>query len=277
MSVIDLQVPATVADKFKRLLESLQTCRSLLVAFSGGVDSTLLLAAAQRVLRDRVIAVTARFAVHPVSETRYATRLAENLGVRHLICDSGQMSSPDFIANAPDRCYVCKDLLFGQLSRLGRELGTAYIAQGTNRDDLADYRPGMRAAERWNILAPLLSADLRKSEIRQLSHALGLPNWDRPAASCLATRIPYGTPITAEKLQHVERAEAVLHELGFSGFRVRHHGTVARIEVLPTDFGRLLEAGPRQQVISALKKIGFRHVAMDLEGYVYGSMNRDIG
>jgi len=131
MSVIDLQVPATVADKFKRLLESLQTCRSLLVAFSGGVDSTLLLAAARRVLRDRVIAVTARFAVHPVSETRYATRLAENLGVRHLICDSGQMSSPDFIANAPDRCYVCKDLLFGQLSRLGRELGTAYIAQGT--------------------------------------------------------------------------------------------------------------------------------------------------
>lgn len=276
MTIRKSDVPTAVVEKFKSLLTCLESCESLLVAFSGGVDSTLLLAAAHRVLGNRVVAVTARFEAHPDSETRQAINMAENLGVRHIIHDTNQMSCPAFTANSKDRCYICKTLLFKDLSQLSRKLDLRHIAQGANCDDLADYRPGMRAAEHWRILSPLIAADLGKPEIRLLSRALGLPNWNRPAESCLATRIPYGILITPDNLTAVEMAEAVLHDLGFYCCRVRHHGTVARIEVMPLDFDRLLKKQNREKLIAALRRVGFSHVAMDLEGYVSGSMNQDI-
>ncbi len=276
MVAYDLQVPAAVAEKFQRLLVQLKSCGSLLVAFSGGVDSTLLLAAALRALGDQVVAVTARFAVHPPAEIRHAVQLAERLGAPHRVCDTDHMSHAAFTANSRDRCFVCKDLLFARLTEFRDRLGLAAIAQGANRDDLSDYRPGMRAVEKWAILSPLVDAGLAKAEIRQLARGLGLPNWNRPAASCLATRLPYGTAVTVERLRRVEQAEAVLASLGFSGLRVRHHGGVARIEIAAVDFGRLLVPDVRQEVVQSLRRIGYRHISLDLEGYVSGSLNRDL-
>ena len=273
----DLQVPGEAAEKFSRLLAHLQSCGSLLVAFSGGVDSTLLLAAARQALGERVLAVTARFAVHPAAEIRHAVRMAERLGVRHLVCDTDQMAHADFRANSQERCYVCKNLLFERLAALAGEQGLAGIAHGANCDDLADYRPGMRAAEKWGVLSPLVDAGLGKPAVRQLARSLGLPNWNRPAGSCLATRIPYGITISEERLRRVEQAEAVLEARGFTGLRVRHHESVARIEIPPQDFGRLLTPGTREAIVADLKRIGYRHVSLDLEGYVTGSLNRHAG
>ena len=255
------------------ILTRLQTYDALAVAFSGGVDSSLLLALAKAALGGRVVALTARSPVHPTWETEAARKFATELGVRHVVFDSGEMAMDDFRANSPDRCYICKKRLFADLKAEAGRLGIAAVSHGANHDDLGDFRPGMAAAAEMDIVAPLLDAGLSKAHVRAMSKGMGLSTWDRPAMACLATRIPYGTPITARALAMVAEAEAVLRARGFAHCRVRHYGDVAKIELSLDDLVGLASLADRQGMIRAFKQIGFVHVAVDLEGYRPGSMN----
>jgi uncharacterized protein len=262
--------------KYGRLVEALKKLDSLLVAFSGGVDSTLLLAVARDVLAERVVAVTVESPLHPSRERNQARRLARRLGVTHLLLQSETIGPTEFLANPKDRCYVCKQHLFRTLRPMAVDRGIHHIAHGANVDDLGDYRPGYAAALEMGIEAPLIDAGLTKTDIRTLSRRMGLETWDKPAMACLVTRIPYGTPVTLERLRQVERAEEALFDLGFGSCRVRYHGEVARIEVTPADIPRFLEVGLRRTVADKLRAVGFLHVALDLEGYRQGSMNLSL-
>lgn len=268
---------ALLQEKKNRLTRLLKTFDRLAVALSGGVDSALLLAEAHAVLGRFVIAVTARSPIHPDQDVDDAARIAAGLNVPHFIVDSGEMGRADFLANTPERCYICKKSVFGHLMKLIREKGFQHLAHGANADDRSDYRPGMRAARELGVAAPLMDAGLTKGDIRQMAKDRGLFVWDKPAMACLATRFPYGTPIDAAKIEMVRHAEQVLAGFGFVGCRVRHHGDVARIEV-PVDQLPALVADPsRGRIIEQFRKIGFLHVTVDLEGYVSGSMNRVLG
>jgi len=267
-------MPASLQDKKTRLLRILKTFDRLAVALSGGVDSALLLAEAHAVLGHCVIAVTARSPIHPNPDIDDAAKIAASLGVPHLIVDSGELGRTEFLANTPERCYICKQSVFGHLLALIREKGFQHLAHGANADDRGDYRPGMRAARELGVAAPLMDAGLTKDDIRRMAKERRLFVWDKPAMACLATRIPYGTPIDAVKIEQVWHAEQVLAAAGLVGCRVRHHGDVARIEV-PLDQLPTLMADPlRRRIVESLRKIGFMHVSVDLEGYVSGSMNR---
>ena len=246
------------------------------MAFSGGVDSTFLLAVAHKVLGNRLLAVTAYSPVQPESEKRAAIGLAKQMGVHHRVIQSQEMTLPVFIRNPTDRCYHCKIQLFGLLLKMAKDEGIQCVAHGANLDDLKDYRPGLKAAKELKIRAPLMDAGLTKADIRELSREMGLETWDKPAMACLASRIPYNTTLTIEKLAMVERAEQVLHQLGFRHCRVRHHGDLARIEVLPGDFSEILREEVSANIISQLQALGFDHISLDLEGYTQGSMNRGI-
>jgi pyridinium-3,5-biscarboxylic acid mononucleotide sulfurtransferase len=261
-------------EKGKRLRAVLRRCRPLAVAFSGGVDSTFLVAAAVEVLGEGVTAFTVHAPIHSRREVAQAVDTAVRLGVRHVVIPFDEMDAPEFTANPPNRCYVCKRILFGEILRRTAALGLPHLAHGVNLDDLADYRPGLKAAEEMGVLAPLVEAGLTKADIRELSRAMGLSTWDKPSMACLASRIPYGSPITAAVLQMVETAEEALQDLGFAGCRVRHHGDIARIEVPVRDVERLARAETRQAVVARLRAIGFTHVTLDLEGYTQGSLNR---
>ncbi len=263
-------------DKSRRLKAILRRSRPLAVAFSGGVDSTFLVAAAVEVLGDEVTAFTVHAPIHSRREVGQAAETAVRLGVRHVVIPFDGMDDPGFAANRPDRCYICKRILFGEILRRTAALGLSHLAHGVNLDDLGDYRPGLKAAEEMGVLAPLVEAGLTKADIRELSRAMGLPTWDKPSMACLASRIPYGRPITAAVLQMVETAEEALQDLGFTGCRVRHHGDVARIEVPARDVERLAREETRQAVVARLRAIGFTHVALDLEGYTQGSLNRAL-
>ena len=262
-------------DKLAALEREIGRFESLLVAFSGGVDSTFLLAVAKRVLGERVTAITALSPVHPEKEGEDAEKIVKSLGIRHIRHHSDEMDDPEFLANTSMRCYHCKKKLFASFLAVAGEIGAEALAHGANLDDLDDFRPGYKAAEELGVVAPMVDVGLKKAEIRQLSKQMGLSTWDKPALACLASRIPAGTVITREKLAMVEGAEEVLAELGFIGTRVRHHDTIARIEVAPEAFGRIIDGAVRSEILERFRELGFRYVSLDLEGYRQGSMNID--
>ena len=255
------------------MTEIIEGYGSLLVAFSGGCDSTLLLRIAHQVLGDRAIAVTARSETYPSEEYEEATRLARAMGVRHLTLDTSELSVKGFSGNPPDRCYFCKGELFQKLIEVAKENDIRYVADGSSLDDASDHRPGMRAAAEFGVVSPLREARLTKEDIRGISRALGLDTWDKPSFACLASRFPYGEEITAEKLKMVGAAETFVRSLGFRQVRVRHHGAMARIEVPEEDIHRFLDKSMRERVSSKFKEIGYVYVSLDLKGYRMGSLN----
>jgi len=262
--------------KKERLMNLLREMPSLLVAFSGGTDSSFLLAVAYEVLKDRVAAATADSIIFPSRERDEAVEFAGKIGVEHIIFKSNESTLPEFTANGPDRCYFCKKALSVRLRRIAEEKGIKRIAFAANTDDMEDYRPGTKAAEEMGIISPLVKAGLNKEEIRFLSREMGLATWNKPSMACLATRIPYGTHITPEMLKIIEDAEEFLFGMGFRQIRVRHHGAVARIEVDMMGISRFLEGELRRKVVKRFRELGFKHVSLDLEGFVSGSMNRAL-
>jgi uncharacterized protein len=257
--------------KYARLQAILHEMGSVVVGLSGGVDSTLLVRVAHEVLGERCLAVIGESEAFPQGEIEEAKRLAEQIGVRVRIVRTHELSNPLFQVNRPDRCYHCKTELFGILRRVADEEGIPWIADGSHLDDTGDYRPGMRAAQAFGVRAPLLEAGFRKADIRALAKALGLPIWDKPSFACLASRFPYGMRITRERLAQVDQAERFLRDLGFRQVRVRHHDAIARIEVPPEEFPRLLQH--TESIVAKLKSLGYTYVALDLEGYRSGKMN----
>jgi uncharacterized protein len=262
-----------IEEKLARLKDILQDMGSVLVAYSGGVDSTFLAVTAHEVLGKNSLAVFAASPVAPPMEKEEAGDLAHNVGLRFKIIESNEMSNPDFVANPPERCYYCKRELYSELKPIAKAEGLKWIADGTNADDLHDFRPGRKASAEAGIRSPLLEAGLTKTEIRQLSHAKSLPTWDRPASPCLASRIPYGIPVTAETLNKIARGEQYLHSLGLRQLRLRHHGDIARIELDPEDMAKIITPEIRQDIVTHLKALGYKYVALDLTGYRIGSLN----
>lgn len=264
---------AVLQCKLRNLKSLLKDMDSIVVAFSGGVDSTFLLKVACDTLGERVIAATAVSPTYPESELNDAVKLASEMGVRHIVFDSNELEIPGFSENSLKRCYFCKSELFEKLKGKAKELGFSYVADGSNADDISDYRPGREAAKELGVRSPLVEAGLSKGDIRQLSRELGLPTWNKPSFACLSSRFPYGTEITIDRLKKVGNCEEKLKELGFSQFRVRYHGEVARIEVLEAEMPLLLSKSVKDRVVGIFKREGFIYVTIDIEGYRTGSMN----
>ena len=259
-------------EKLQLLQEELRRLGSVLVAFSGGMDSTFLLQVAHLTLGEKALALTARSGVVPQRDLQEAEAFCAKYGIRQLYFDFDELAVPGFAENPPDRCYICKKTLFSNFLRIAKEHG-AVLCEGSNMDDLGDYRPGLRALAELDVHSPLRVAQLSKAEIRFLSHELQLPTWDKPSFACLASRFVYGERITAEKLAAVDKAEQLLWELGFKQFRVRVHGNLARIEVLPDELQRALAEPVRSTLHNKLQEYGFDYVTLDLLGYRTGSMN----
>ena len=270
---------STELEEKKEKLESyIRSLGSLAVGFSGGVDSTLLLAVAAKVLpADKVLAVTGADASVPKRELTEAENFCKERGIRHVYADFDPLQDEEYRRNGPQRCFYCKKGIFTEIQRIAAEHGIEYTAEGSNLDDLGDYRPGLKAAELLGVKCPLREAGLHKTEIRQLSKAMGLPTWSKPAYACLASRFVYGEEITREKLERLDQAEQFLIELGFLQERVRIHSNLARIEVPEEDIARIAQKEMRQKIWQKLKELGFLYVTLDLKGYQMGSMNATLG
>jgi uncharacterized protein len=257
--------------KYTRLKEILREMGEVVIGYSGGVDSTLLLKVAHELLGSRAVAVIGDSEAFPQGEVDVALKIASEIGVEVVRIRTHELRNPHFRVNNPDRCYHCKTELFGELRQVADRLGIRWIADGSHADDVDDHRPGMRAGEEIGVRSPLREAGVGKADIRALALYLGLSNWDKPSFACLSSRFPYGTHITPELLARVDGCEKFLRELGFRQFRVRHHDTVCRIEVEPQDIPRLVEQ--RQAIVARFKELGYAYVTVDLEGYRSGKMN----
>ena len=266
----------TPEQKERELLTRLAERSAIIVALSGGADSAYLAWAAQQALGERALSVTALSPSFSAHDRAMVDDFVRKLGVRHEFVETHEMDNPAYRANAPDRCYFCKDELFGVLDKLASERKIDAVCYGVNADDTLDFRPGHRAAGEHHVLAPLLDAGLTKAEIRKLSERAGLPTWDRPASACLSSRLPYGTEVTPERLALVERGEAALRELGFRQFRVRLHDKLARVEISPEEMPAAFSPEMTAKIAERLKAAGFAYVALDLEGYRQGSLNETI-
>ncbi|HSN05357.1 MAG TPA: ATP-dependent sacrificial sulfur transferase LarE [Nitrospira sp.] len=265
--------PLPLQQKLQHLRQIFSAMDSVLVAYSGGIDSTVVLKVAYDQLKDRAAGITALSPTFPASELEVAKRVAREIGVRHELVQTDQLQIPAFAENDATRCFHCKSDLYQLLGALRDAHAGAVMVDGTNLDDLGDDRPGIKAAREWGVRSPLVEAGLSKAEIRTLAHDLGLSNWDKPAAACLSSRIPRGIPITREKLSRIEQAEAVLQSEGFRHYRVRDHGEIARIEVGRDELARLIEQERGLRVSRQLKELGFRFVTIDLEGYRPGGIS----
>ena len=263
--------------KLTHLRDSLQAMERMLVAFSGGVDSSLLLATAvETVGPENVVAVIGHSPLRSAQDREQAVVFAESRGVPCTVLNTGELSDKNFIRNPPDRCYYCKKLLLTEILRIARKTGITTVIEGSNQDDASDYRPGSRAVREMGVRSPLQEVHLAKDEVRRISRELGLSTWDQPAQPCLATRFPYGEPLIPERLRMVEAGEAIFLARGFRYVRLRHHGDLARVETASEDIGRLLDPALRKEIAEHIKRLGFRYLALDLEGYRSGSMDEGL-
>jgi uncharacterized protein len=260
-----------------RLRQRVRTLRSAAVAFSGGADSSLLLRVCHDELGDRALAVTSVSESLSRHDREWVERMAAEIGSRHRFVETREIERAGYAANSPDRCYFCKHELFETIARIARDEGLESILAGYITDDAGDHRPGMRAAREFGVVSPLVEVGIGKAEVRSLSRRLGLSTWDRPAAPCLSSRIAYGVRVTPERLSQVEAAEAILRDHGFREFRVRHHGALARLEVPIAELRALLDPPAREAIATALRRLGFLYVTVDLEGFRSGSLNAALG